>query len=67
MAAAVQSLVSQVESQFGAPPTLLVNCAGITRDGWLWKQVIPQTAAEIMIRSDTGCGVCNRQNETGIQ
>jgi 17beta-estradiol 17-dehydrogenase/3alpha(17beta)-hydroxysteroid dehydrogenase (NAD+) len=33
----VTDLVAQVTTDMGAAPTLLVNCAGITRDGWLWK------------------------------
>ena len=31
-------LVANVEQNMLQPTNLLVNCAGITRDGWLWKQ-----------------------------
>jgi 17beta-estradiol 17-dehydrogenase/3alpha(17beta)-hydroxysteroid dehydrogenase (NAD+) len=36
-AVAVRALVADVEATLHAPCDLLVNCAGITRDGWLWK------------------------------
>ena len=35
---AVKALVSTVAADFGAPCSVLVNCAGITRDSWIWKQ-----------------------------
>jgi len=34
----IESLVQNVEAAFGTPCDTLVNCAGITRDGFLWKQ-----------------------------
>jgi 17beta-estradiol 17-dehydrogenase / 3alpha(17beta)-hydroxysteroid dehydrogenase (NAD+) / 3-oxoacyl-[acyl-carrier protein] reductase alpha subunit len=34
---AATQLLLDVETQFGEKPTVLVNSAGITRDGWLWK------------------------------
>jgi len=33
----VTDLVSQIKTDTGTSTSLLINCAGITRDGWLWK------------------------------
>lgn len=34
----IKDLVLNVEKKMQQPANLLVNCAGVTRDGWLWKQ-----------------------------
>lgn len=36
-AKAVQGLVANMIKQYKAPPTIVVNCAGITRDNWMLK------------------------------
>lgn len=33
----VTDLVSQIKTDTGTSTSLLINCAGITKDGWLWK------------------------------
>ena len=33
----VDELVEQIQKDTGEAPTILINCAGITRDNWLWK------------------------------
>ena len=33
----VTDLVSQITTDTGTSTSLLINCAGITKDGWLWK------------------------------